>query len=120
MINNKESSKKYNNSEKGKKANKRWRLKNKNRVKLSNSLWHLKNSYGLTFEDREKLIKDQNSKCLICGEKKKLIIDHDHKTGKVRGLLCNDCNLGLGRFKDNIEIISNSILYLQGQLLCQF
>lgn len=58
--------------------------------------------------------------CKICGEPEKtkkqgtlrrLSIDHDHRTGKVRGLLCYYCNLGLGKFKDNPELLMKAYLY---------
>jgi hypothetical protein len=48
--------------------------------------------------------------------KKALGVDHDHITGKVRGLLCNDCNLGIGHFKDNIEKLKLAIKYLEEKL----
>lgn len=64
----------------------------------------------------------QNEKCAICnqkeiqintkGEIKRLAIDHNHKTGKVRDLLCSNCNRALGHFKDDVEIIENAIKYL--------
>lgn len=81
----------------------------------------IKHLYGITKEDYEKLLKDQNNKCKIClgkethKSKKKFNIDHCHKTGKVRGLLCNRCNVGLGRFRDNINILKNAIEYLECQ-----
>ena len=73
--------------------------------------------YGLSEEDYIQLCKTQNYKCKICGVsetelQKKLCIDHDHKTGKVRGLLCNNCNLALGYFKDDIPAIKKAIDYL--------
>lgn len=66
---------------------------------------------------------DQNAACAICkkfeemfdkrtNKKKHLCVDHDHKTGKVRGLLCHSCNLGLGKFKDNISSLKTAITYL--------
>ena len=71
------------------------------------------------------LADGQKHKCAICNKSptygrhkypRKLAIDHDHKTGKIRGLLCRSCNLGLGYFKDDIELLKNSILYLKGFL----
>ena len=59
---------------------------------------------------------NQNNKCLICGNEqdgKDLAIDHCHTTNKVRGLLCNSCNLGLGCFKDNLDILASAIKYLE-------
>ena len=65
------------------------------------------------------LIQNHDGKCDICrsntsGYKKKSFnIDHDHKTGEVRGLLCHKCNLGLGNFNDNIELLNKAIAYLK-------
>ncbi len=53
-------------------------------------------------------------KCSICGTTdKKLKLDHCHKTGKMRGLLCHFCNVGIGLFKDDIAILKNAIIYLE-------
>lgn len=71
-------------------------------------------SHGLTREEATR--RKEENPCAICGEDtvSKLRIDHDHKTMKVRGVLCNDCNLGLGRFKDSPERLSAAIVYLTG------
>jgi hypothetical protein len=61
-------------------------------------------------------IKKQNNKCAICGKpqfKKRLSIDHNHKTDKIRGLLCNNCNILIGFAKDDIEILKEAINYLR-------
>jgi hypothetical protein len=69
------------------------------------------------------MIAEQDNKCKICGceEKRRsasekiaprLCIDHCHKTGVIRGLLCHDCNTGLGKFKDNIELLFKAVNYL--------
>ena len=78
--------------------------------------------YGITLEDQEQMLREQNNKCAICGKEiflfgssKKLTahVDHDHKTGKVRGLLCDKCNRGLGFFRDNEEYLINAASYLK-------
>ena len=75
--------------------------------------------YKITKGDYEKMMEDQNGKCLICGRDFNKIyfpqnthIDHDHKTGKVRALLCNNCNVILGNAFDNPLILINAIKYL--------
>lgn len=56
----------------------------------------------------------QSGKCLICNEiPKRLVVDHCHTSGKVRGLLCDHCNTGLGRFKDSPELLMAAIRYLK-------
>ena len=77
----------------------------------------LKIQYGITLEDYNKMYNKQEGKCAICKIpneelKKDLFVDHDHVTGKFRGLLCMHCNHGVGKFKDNIEIVRNLLNYL--------
>lgn len=81
---------------------------------------HLKIKYGITLQEYNVILKAQYYSCAICLEKDKgdkryrnLFLDHCHSTGKVRGLLCKNCNYGLGNFKDNIELFSKAIKYLQ-------
>lgn len=78
---------------------------------------------GVTIEDYNKLVEKQNGLCAICGQvetvenqfgPRSLCVDHDHKTGKVRGLLCSLCNHLLGNAKDNLEILQKAITYLKG------
>lgn len=78
----------------------------------------LRLKYNLTKEQYQELIKNQNNKCAICKISQSelsypLFIDHEHKTDKVRGLLCRTCNTGLGSMQDNIEILQNAIEYLK-------
>lgn len=61
----------------------------------------------------EKMKKEADYKCEICYNKLPLAVDHCHDSGKVRGLLCNNCNNGLGRFMDNIQILKNAVKYLE-------
>ena len=69
--------------------------------------------YGLTDEQIEQMALAQSRKCAICGrEPDKLVVDHNHDTGKVRGLLCHTCNTALGKFRDSQDILSAAIRYL--------
>ncbi|MDP3987306.1 MAG: endonuclease VII domain-containing protein [Nanoarchaeota archaeon] len=69
--------------------------------------------YGLTVESFEQLKSEQKNKCKICRiETEKLVVDHCHKTGKIRGLLCSNCNIGIGNLKDDTETLQNAINYL--------
>lgn len=75
--------------------------------------------YNITIKDYEKTLLKQNKKCAICGadepgyQRSYFCVDHDHASGKIRGLLCYACNLGLGKFKDSIEILKSAIKYLR-------
>jgi hypothetical protein len=79
--------------------------------------------HGCEIEQYQALLEAQGGKCAICGTEEghrsrygrvcRLAVDHDHSTGKVRGLLCNNCNRGLGRFKDSIESLEAAISYLK-------
>lgn len=81
---------------------------------------HLWDRYKITLEEYDRLLHDQNGQCAICGSEdpkregdKRLLVDHDHSTGEVRGLLCHDCNMGIGRFNDDPELLMAAIRYLQ-------
>lgn len=73
-----------------------------------------KNVYGITTAEYNLMLSNQNGTCAICLRvpDKSLCIDHCHVSGKVRGLLCNPCNKGLGLFKDNIDHLNRAIMYL--------
>lgn len=81
------------------------------------SAYQLRKKYGISPKELDGMIQVQMNKCAICGRepngKKRLFVDHCHKTGKVRGLLCTNCNLGLGSFKDDIERLKTAIAYLE-------
>lgn len=77
-----------------------------------------KSKYGMTKEEYDVLFKLQSGLCAICfkpQEGKRLAVDHNHITNENRGLLCEKCNRGLGLFKDNIELLSNAISYLESR-----
>ncbi len=79
---------------------------------------HLIKKYKLTEEEYNKLYILQNGSCAICGTKtpgrnrQYFNFDHNHITGKIRGLLCHNCNFALGLFNDNIKSLNNAIVYL--------
>lgn len=78
---------------------------------------HLKLNYGLTIDDWNALFQSQNFQCAICKATepagKGWHTDHDHITGIVRGILCLSCNSGLGRFKDNPELLIEAARYVR-------
>ncbi len=86
----------------------------KNRAK---NLW---NKYKISIEDYETILKKQDSKCAICGATKKrknlksffLCVDHDHRSGKIRGILCNKCNTALAFFNDSVDNLQTAASYL--------
>jgi Recombination endonuclease VII len=71
---------------------------------------------GLTPKDYDEMLAQQNDGCWICGgipsRTPYLHIDHNHETGVVRGLLCEGCNLGLGKFRDDVELLKRAVEYL--------
>lgn len=79
--------------------------------------------YGITEIEVNELLKKQNYVCAICNKKetvkdrmgnvRALSVDHCHKTNKVRGILCRECNLGIGNFHDDIELLEKTIKYLK-------
>ena len=74
----------------------------------------LKHKYGLTHEDYERMYQAQDGRCAICKQPfDNLCVDHNHKTGRVRGLLCVPCNAALGSFKDDVQHLRRAILYLE-------
>ena len=77
--------------------------------------YSLKRKFKITLEEYQQMEQNQGGVCAICGGvcTRKLAVDHDHATGKVRGLLCNNCNRGLGHFKDNLENLQQAINYLK-------
>jgi len=89
----------------------KWRKANKARIKVCAT----QRKYGLSVEDQQTL--ERQNECAICGtcrSSTKMVFDHDHATGSFRGLLCNNCNWGLGNFKDNIGLLQKAIEYLKG------
>jgi hypothetical protein len=90
----------------------------KKKMKVYGRKYHLNKKYNLTEEDYIAKLIEQNHKCFICGvdeqevSAKRLFVDHCHKTGKIRKLLCHSCNAGLGLFKDSVQNLTKAISYL--------
>lgn len=79
--------------------------------------WYYGRKYGITKMDYDKLAESQLNKCDICGTHQDnldrlLDVDHCHKSGKIRGLLCRHCNLLIGHAKDSVETLKNAVEYL--------
>ena len=89
-------------------------------LQADRSYKHNLKKYGLTEEDYKSLLEGQQGRCAICrsdetqrtNTRYNLFVDHCHATGKVRGLLCHHCNVGLGHFKDQQELLNKAIEYL--------
>lgn len=86
------------------------------------SCWYdkqLLRKYGITLEEYDRLYEKQSGVCAICHlpqsstRNSRLCVDHDHQTGEVRGLLCSDCNRGIGLLKDDYRILNNAADYLR-------
>jgi hypothetical protein len=110
----------------------RWREQNPEQNRASRKATKVKLKYGLTPEDIEKLYVEQGGKCAICpkllsfakGPKsQRPHVDHDHESGKVRGLLCGQCNTGIGMFGDKPALLVAATAYLlrtvQGERLSE-
>ena len=69
--------------------------------KASDRKSHLKRKYGLTLEAFDELLASQGGGCAICGKPDADNVDHDHATGRVRGILCWNCNIAIGQFEDD-------------------
>lgn len=92
----------------------RWYEKNKKRSLRNQRKAHL-NTYGLTEDQFNKMVADREGRCDLCHRVPDYVlrIDHDHETGKVRGLLCASCNSGLGYLGDTIAGLERAIDYLK-------
>jgi len=109
---------KYRNSVKGQESSKRYYLANKDKHNKNSRKIHLKLTFGITLEEYDELFARQNGSCAICNMpqselKRRLAVDHNHITGKIRGLLCFRCNASIGKFGDDPELLEKAISYLR-------
>lgn len=103
-------------TEQRKEYHRRYHISNRKIINARTRRHHFIYRYGITQEKVRELIQKSNNKCAICGDnflkKNPPHIDHDHRNGIIRGVLCRKCNSGLGLFKDNAEIIEKAKQYL--------
>lgn len=99
-----------------------WRQAHKDRCAVLGRRKHLARCFSLTPDQYGAILKAQRGICAICGRPEtrtlhgkvtSLCVDHDHETGKTRGLLCQACNTGLGNFEDSLERLSAAKIYLE-------
>ncbi len=100
-------------------AARKWRKENPVKTKDHD----LKRAYGITLAQYDAVLEQQNGNCAICGnlehvldkngKRRALAVDHCHNTKVVRGLLCTNCNKGIGHLKDSIELLESAITYLK-------
>jgi hypothetical protein len=118
------------NPEKVKASSEKWKAKNKEKIRENldrfKKEWAENNphglrrqamkKYGLTLEQYEEMFFQQGGLCVICNEApngRNLHVDHDHHTGRVRGLLCNACNAGIGHLQDDPNLLRRAVSYLE-------
>lgn len=95
---------------------KNWQLENEDKENSRLRCSHLKRKYNITIDDYNRMVKQQKGKCKICKsfpDRPSFDIDHNHKTGQIRGLLCQKCNRGLGHFNHNPKILRKAAKYLE-------
>ena len=91
------------------------RINRENRIKRHGSTrhYHLVRRYGIGAADVDHLVSQQGGLCAICRERPAEHVDHDHATGAIRGVLCFNCNGGLGQFRDRVDLLLAASAYLQ-------
>ena len=87
-----------------------YRAKNRQRQRVLSRRW----SYGLTDDAFKRMKEAQNNRCALCNRKVKLVVDHCHHTGRIRGLLCYRCNTGLGFLGDTPDSLDRAFKYVRG------
>lgn len=101
-------------------CNKEWRRTHKESEQYRRRRYHRKAAYGIAPDDYDRMLAEQDYRCLICGIFHEdavhgtLCVDHDHDSGAVRGLLCHKCNSALGQLQDSSELLFKAAEYLKG------
>jgi hypothetical protein len=110
----------YGNQNKDSRAarSKAWREANPERQQAHSRRHHLWRKFGMTLEDYDQMLASQNGRCAICATTDTapwscFTVDHDHKTGAVRALLCQKCNTSIGHAGDDVERLRKAVAYLE-------
>ena len=90
----------------------KWREASRKYYTPDNARRKLLSRYGITNDDYNRLYDEQGGACAICDKKIRLVVDHCHASDKVRGLLCNSCNLAIGYFEDSVYRMKKAIVYI--------
>jgi hypothetical protein len=95
----------------------RWKRENPERAAIHSWRVGIKRKYGLSENEYLGILAAQDYKCAACGvtaeeNGRRLAVDHDHSTGNIRGILCDACNVAIGKFKDSLLILRAAIAYL--------
>ena len=108
-------------------SNAKWREVNRERSRAQARAWNaahpeqvadrnFQRRYGISLVEYQRLLQRQDGACAICREPcrtgARLSVDHSHETGEVRGLLCRNCNAGLGQFRDRVDLLRTAAEYL--------
>ena len=102
------------NREHRKEYNKEYKTKNPEYFKRK----HLSYSYGISLEEYDRMLHNQNCRCAVCGkhaeetQRKRLFVDHSHATGKIRALLCQQCNTAIGMVNEDTDVLFALVAYL--------
>jgi hypothetical protein len=106
-----------NNPDKVRAANKSYHAnlvgKRSDEMKSVQRVGHLRRKYGLTLQEFADMSASQDHACFLCQEVKRLAVDHSHTTGKVRGLLCWNCNTAMGKFKHDPSLLRAAADYIE-------
>lgn len=97
---------------------KRYRVTHPEKARRSQKNSQLQKRYGIDVDYYEQLLAEQNSKCAICEKdesafQRSFHVDHDHTTGRIRGLLCVNCNTAIGKLQENVLIVERAANYLK-------
>lgn len=103
---------------------KRWQVANSDKVLKTRRAYTAQRAaqqrrarYGITEEQYQEMLVSQEGKCAICSRVlQRPHVDHDHATGHVRGLLCDNCNRGIGHLQENTEVLAAAIKYLKKEM----
>ena len=95
------------------KKNRAWRDRTPSKQSLYKRTARIKKKFGVTIEEFELFRQSQGDCCAICDTTEKIFVDHNHKTGKLRGVLCSHCNSMIGFARENIAVLEKAIAYIR-------